>query len=103
MLAMNEALVGEMDTPHLLAALEAEGPLTPAEKVLAWRLNGLAGQETPKAIEARLEKEYESAMEQSEFRAQVIQEILEICEQGGTVKELKALIKALIENSYVEL
>lgn len=41
MLAMNEALMGEMDTPHLLAALEAEGPLTPAEKVLAWRLEAL--------------------------------------------------------------
>lgn len=43
MLAMNEALMGEMDTPHLLAALEAEGPLTPAEKVLAWRLEALMG------------------------------------------------------------
>lgn len=103
MLAMNEALMSEMDTPHLLAALEAEGPLTPAEKVLAWRLEALAGQETPEEVEARLEKEYESAMEQSYFRAQAIEEILEICKQPGTTKELKARIKTLVENSYVEL
>lgn len=100
---MNQSAMAQMETDHLLAALEAEGPLTPAEKVLAWRLEALAGRETPEEVEARLEKEYESAMEQSEFRAQAISEILEICKQGGTAKELKARIKTLVEDSYVEL
>lgn len=101
--AMNQSAMTQMETAHLLAALEAEGHITPAEKELARRLEALSEQETPKAVEARLEKEYESAMEQSSFRAQAIEEILEICEQGGTAKELKARIKTLVENSYVEL
>ena len=104
MLAMNENLMGCMETPHLLAALEAEGHLPPAEKVLAWRLESLIEQETGEEAEARLEKSYESAMEQSEFRAQAIQEILELCEaSGGTRRDLVKAIRALVENSYVEL
>lgn len=103
MLAMNQSAMARMDTGHLLAALEAEGHITPAEKELARRLDELAAQETGEETAARLEKSYERAMEQSEFRAQAISEILEICEQGGTAKELKARIKTLVENSYVEL
>lgn len=61
MLAMNESAMAQMETDHLLAALEAEGHLTPAEKELARRLNELAGQETPEEVEARLEKSYENA------------------------------------------
>ena len=103
MLAMNQSAMAQMETDHLLAALEAEGHITPAEKELARRLNGLAGQETPDEVEARLERSYESALEQSSFRARAIEEILEICEQPGTAEELKARIKTRVENSYVEL
>lgn len=103
MLAMNIRLMELMETPHLIAALEAEGPLTPAEKELTRRLDDLAGRETGEEAETRLEKSYESAMEQSEFRAQLIQEILDMCDGAGTRKELVAAIKSAVENSYVEL
>lgn len=41
MLAMNAAAMAALETPHLLAALEAEGYLTPAEAELARRLETL--------------------------------------------------------------
>lgn len=90
-----------METPHLLAALEAEGPLTPAERELARRLAEF--EETPEQVEARLDRYYESALEQSEFRAQLIQEIVALCDREGTKKDLVKAIKTALENSYVEL
>ena len=101
MLAMTPALLERMETPHLLAALEAEGPLTPAEKELAKRLS--AFEETPEEVEARLEESYERQLEQSYFRAQLIEEILALCEQQGGKKDLVKAIKTALEDSYVEL
>lgn len=92
-----------METSHLLASLEAEGHLTPAEKELAKRLDDLVGEETAEEVESRLEKTYESALEQSEFRAQLIQEIIALCDRPGGKKELTSAIKSALENSYVEL
>ena len=103
MLALNPHLLAQMDTGHLLSALAAEGPLTPAEIELSRRLEALYGKETPEEIEARLERTYESALEQSEFRAQLIQEIIGLCDQAGTKKDLVKAIKYALENSYVEL
>ena len=54
-------------------------------------------------LEARVEKENEVQLEQSEFRRELIQEILGLCGQGGTKKDLVKAIKAALENSYVEL
>lgn len=102
-MGLTTLLMEQMGTGHLLSALEAEGYETPAEKELARRLDTLFKKETEEEMSERFEKSYESAMEQSEFRAQCISEILELCEQGGTAKELKARIKSLVENSYVEL
>lgn len=39
MLSLNPPLLSLMDTPHLISALEAEGPLTSAEKELCTRLS----------------------------------------------------------------
>ena len=103
MLAMNPYLMEQMETCHLLAALAAEGPLTPAEKELSRRLDELVGEETSEEIECRLEKTYESALEQSEFRAQLIQEIVDLCDRPGNKKDLVSAIKYALENSYVEL
>lgn len=58
------------------------------------------------ALEAEaeaLDKYYESAMEQSEFRAQALREILELCKGSGTRRDLVKTIQTLVENSYVEL
>lgn len=103
MLSLNPPLLSLMDTPHLISALEAEGPLTSAEKELCARLAILSDQEAPEEVESRLEKAHESAMEQSYFRAQLIEEILALCDQPGTKRDLVAAIKSAVENSYVEL
>lgn len=103
MLALNPALLSQLDDAHLCAALAAEGHLTPAERELAKRLDVLAGQETPEEIEARLEKSYKSPLEQSEFRAQLIELILALCKRPGTKAELVKAISMAVENSYVEL
>jgi hypothetical protein len=53
--------------------------------------------------ESEMQKRYESPLEQSEFRAQLIQEIIELCNKPGSKKDLVAAIKTALENSYVEL
>ncbi|MBK6587890.1 MAG: hypothetical protein IPG22_06200 [Acidobacteria bacterium] len=100
---MNPFLMERMDSPHLLAALETEGHLTPAEKELAKRLGDLVGEETAEEIESRLEKTYARVIEQSEFRAQLIQEVIALCDRPGSKKDLISAIKSALENSYVEL
>ena len=55
-------------------------------------------------LEARVEKENEAALEQSEFRRELIERIVEMCGQAGTKKkDLVKAITAALENSYVEL
>ena len=58
-------------------------------------------------VESDIEKRYESALEQSEFRAEALSEVLDLCKNSPCrYKETKELIKAIqdyIENSYVEL
>ena len=73
------------------------------EAELMRRLSIYAGQETPESVENRLEKEYEVRLEQSYFRGQLIEAILELCEQPGTKKGLIGAIKIALENSQVEL
>lgn len=52
---------------------------------------------------AEFEKENESALEQSEFRRELIERIVEMCGQAGTKKDLVKAITTALENSYVEL
>ena len=54
-------------------------------------------------LEARVEKENEVALEQSEFRRELIERIVEMCGQAGTKKDLVKAITTALENSYVEL
>lgn len=54
-------------------------------------------------LEARVEKENERQLEQSEFRRELIEKIVELCGQEGTKKDLVKAIKTALENSYVEL
>lgn len=105
MLILNPGLMANMDDGHLLRSLECEAAImrTPVELELMRRLDELVGKETPEEVESRLEKTYESALEQSEFRAQLIQEIIALCNKPGTKKDLVAEIKSALENSYVEL
>lgn len=54
-------------------------------------------------LEARVEKEKERQLEQSEFRRELIEKIVELCGQEGTKKDLVKAIKTALENSFVEL
>ncbi len=54
-------------------------------------------------LEARVEKENEVQLEQSEFRRELIERIVEMCGQEGTKKDLVKAIKTALENSFVEL
>ena len=105
MLILNPGLMANMDDGHLLRSLECEAAImrTPVELELMRRLDELVGKETPEEVESRLEKTYESALEQSEFRAQLIKEIIELCDRPGSKKDLVSAIKMALENSYVEL
>lgn len=89
-----------LDDDALLRSIE---PTTPLEAELMRRLSIYAGQESPESVENRLEKEYEVRLEQSYFRGQLIEAILELCEQPGTKKGLIGAIKIALENSQVEL
>ena len=105
MLTLQPSLMATMGHDHLIRSLECEPQImrTPVELELMRRLDELVGKETPEEVESRLEKTYESALEQSEFRAQLIQEIIALCNKPGTKKDLVAEIKSALENSYVEL
>lgn len=63
--------------------------------------------ETQREAERCLEKCHESPLEQSEFRAEALREILAICKHSPRrykeTKELIQRIESYIENSYVEL
>ena len=101
MLTLYPGLMAIMDDGHLIRSLECEPSImrTPVELELMTRCERLADRPT----EAEMEKRYEIQLEQSEFRAQLIQEIIELCDKPGSKKDLVAAIKTALENSYVEL
>lgn len=96
MLTLYPGLMANMDDGHLIRSLECEPSImrTPVELELMARCERLADE---------LEKRHERSLEQSEFRAQLIQEIIELCNKSGSKKDLVAAIKTALENSYVEL
>ena len=109
MLTLYPSLMANMDDGHLIRSLECEPAImrTPVEFELMARCERLADEladrPTEAEMEAEMEKRYESPLEQSEFRAQLIQEIIELCNKPGSKKDLVAAIKTALENSYVEL
>jgi len=92
MLIFNPSLMAAMDDGHLLRSLECEAAImrTPVELELMRRLDELVGEVPP-------------MLEQSEFRAQLIQEIIALCDEPGTKKDLVAAIKRALKNSHVVL
>ena len=105
MLILNPGLMANMDDGHLLRSLECEAAImrTPVELELMGRLERPADELADRPTEAEMEKRYESPLEQSEFRAQLIKEIIELCDRPGSKKDLVSAIKMALENSYVEL
>ena len=109
MLTLYPSLMANMDDGHLIRSLECEPSImrTPVELELMARCerlaDELADELADRQTEAEMEKMYEIQLEQSEFRAQLIQEIIELCDKSGSKKDLVAAIKTALENSYVEL
>jgi hypothetical protein len=97
--------MASMDDDHLIRSLECEPAImrTPVELELIARCERLANELADRPTETEMEKRYERSLEQSEFRAQLIQEIIELCDKSGSKKDLVAAIKTALENSYVEL
>ena len=75
--------------------------LTDKEQVLLERLEKYVSQESIEEVEERLDKSYESLLEQSEFRRQLIEDINELSNEWP--KKYKNTIYRLITESYVEL
>ena len=106
LLILNAACMSLMSDEHLITSLYAQaGPLTstPAEMELLRRLEAALDKIDSRPTEEQMAKKYESRLEQSEFRAQLIEEIIELCDKPGSKKDLVAAIKMALENSYVEL
>ena len=105
MLTLHPSLMANMDDGHLIRSLECEPSImrTPVELELMARCERLVDELVDRPTEADMEERYASALEQSEFRAQLIQEIIELCDKSGSKKDLVAAIKTALENSYVEL
>lgn len=82
-----------LDDDALLRSVE---PKTPLEIELARRLSIYADQETPEQIH----KSYESALEQSEFRRLLLNEIRTLCDES---EDLCDDIMIAFDNSLVEL
>lgn len=105
MLTLYPSLMANMEDDHLIRSLECEPSImrTPVELELMARCERLADELADRPTEAEMERRYESPLEQSEFRAQLIQEIIDLCDRPGSKKDLVAAIKMTLENSYVEL
>ncbi|HNC91834.1 MAG TPA: hypothetical protein PKI24_23395 [Nitrospira sp.] len=105
MLTLQPSLMANMGHDHLIRSLECEPQImrTPVELELMARCERLADELADRPTEAEMEKRYESPLEQSEFRAQLIKEIIELCDRPGSKKDLVSAIKMALENSYVEL
>ena len=105
MLTLYPSLMANMEDDHLIRSLECEPSImrTPVELELMARCERLSEELADRPTKAEMEKRYEIQLEQSEFRAQLIQEIIELCDKSGSKKDLVAAIKTALENSYVEL
>lgn len=92
---------------HLLNIVDLKTNLTDLELELSKRLAQVVDNESAEEVKQRLHKEYESIEEQSEFRRQLIEDILNhiesLCPRYKETKELIDHIKTELDESYVEL
>lgn len=90
-----------MNDKDLIRTMDSFSDLSDREKLLLDRLEYYAFQESPQEVENRLEKSYESALEQSEFRAQLVEQMLEASKEWP--KKYHKILKDMLDNSYVEI
>lgn len=89
-----------MNDKDLIRTMDSFSDLSDREKLLLERLEYYAFQESPEEVENRVEKFYESVLEQSEFRRQLIEEMLETSEEWP--KKYHKILEGMLDNSYVE-
>lgn len=92
---------------HFIAILNTRNNLSVLEQELLRRLESFESQETIEEVSARVEKSFESAMEQSDFRANFIRDTQDFMNKTSwRYNETKELVKYFninLENSQVEL
>lgn len=90
-----------MNDKDLIRTMDSFSDLSDREKLLLDRLEYYAFQESPQEVVNRLEKSYESALERSEFRAQLVEQMLEASKEWP--KKYHKILKDMLDNSYVEI
>lgn len=105
MITLYPGIMANMDNAHLLQSLYCEPTImrTPVEFELMRRCEALADELATRPTEAEMETRYEVQIKQSGFRAQLIEEIIALCDSPGSRRDLVTAIKSALENSYVEL
>lgn len=89
-----------LNDKDLIRTMDSFSDLSDREKLLLERLECYAFQESPEEVKNRLEKSYESILEQSEFRRQLIEEMIQT--SGEWPKKYHRILKNMLDNSYVE-
>ena len=89
----------DRDLVRMLDSMSNE--LSDRELLLLDRLSHYTDKETAEEVENRIEKSYESRCEQSEFRAQLIEQMLEVSKEWP--KKYNRILKDMLDNSYVEI
>ena len=98
---ISNGILNCLDDRDLVRMLDSSNDLTEREMMLLDRLSHYTDRESPQEIENRLEKSYESALEQSEFRAQLVEQMLEASKEWP--KKYHKILKDMLDNSYVEI
>ena len=92
---------------HLISILNTRSNLSVLEQELLRRLESFESQETIEEVSAKVEKSFESPMEQSYFRADFIRDMQDFMNKTAwrytETKELVKYFNTNLENSQVEL
>lgn len=92
---------------HFIAILNTKNNLSVLEQELLRRLESLESRESIADIQERVENSFESAMEQSDFRANFIRDTQDFMNKTSwrydETKELVKYFNINLENSQVEL
>lgn len=92
---------------HFIAVLNTRNNLSVLEQELLRRLESFESQESLNEVSNRVEKSFESAMEQSHFRANFIRDTQDFMNKTAwrytETKELVKYFNINLENSQVEL
>lgn len=101
---VQNTLLSNMSNDHLISTLLCKNVITDIEYELIDRLDKLNDENITFTNDAKtFNRQLERIVEQSEFRAQLLEQILDLCNKCKSKKDLVKSIHIALENSYVEL